>query len=136
MGPFSAMTGMVHALWTGFGGALALSATLLVFRLRLGNKWLAFGAFMLLLIPDFHAHWTTLLLGSFGGILLIWAIARLGIFVWTVASCSTGFITAILTTDFTMWYGASSIIAVSLISGLAVLGFRLSLLGRPLLLRK
>jgi hypothetical protein len=45
---------------------------------------------------------------------------------------STGFMMAILTTDFTMWYGASSLAAVIVVSGLALVGFRLSLLGRSL----
>jgi uncharacterized membrane protein YdfJ with MMPL/SSD domain len=37
-----------------------------------------------------------------------------------------------LTTDFSMWYGASSLVAVIVIAALALLGFWLSLLGKPL----
>jgi hypothetical protein len=39
---------------------------------------------------------------------------------------------AILTTDFTIWYGTNSLAAVILVSGLALLGLRLSLIGQQL----
>jgi len=134
MGPFSAMTVMANALLGGFGAGLFLTAFLLICRTLLRNKWLAGAALTLLLTGGFHihAHWTMTLLSLLASFLLVWTLYRFGVFVWAVAQCGTGFLTAILTTDFTMWYGATSLAAVIVVSGLALVGFRLSLLGRPL----
>jgi serine/threonine-protein kinase len=134
MGPFAAMTGMLHAVMTGFGGALVVSGWLLIGGALLRNKWVP-AAFFVLGNPDlspFQAHWTTALLGLLASLLIVWTIYRFGVFVFGVTQCGISVMTAILTTDFTMWYGASSVAAIIVVSGFALLGFRLSLLGRPL----
>ena len=132
MGPFSAMTGMLQALG-GFGGALVVTAFLLVGRTLLRNKWLP--AALLLLVGDlspFHVHWTTALLGLLASLLMVWTIYRFGVFVFGVTQFGISVMMAILTADFTMWYGASSVAAVIVVSGIALLGFRLAVLGQPL----
>jgi predicted Ser/Thr protein kinase len=134
MGPFASMTGMLHAVMTGFGGALIVSGWLLIGGALLRNKWVP-GALFVLLNPHlwpFHAHWTTALLGLLASLLVVWTIYRFGVFVFGVTQCAVSLMTAILTIDFTMWYGASSVAAIIVVSGFALLGFRLSLLGRPL----
>jgi hypothetical protein len=65
-------------------------------------------------------------------LLVVWTIYRFGFFVWAVTQTGTAFILLILTTDFTAWYGALSLAAVVVVSIMALVGFRLSLLGRPL----
>jgi serine/threonine-protein kinase len=134
MGPFSAMTGMVHGLFTGFGGAIVVSAWLLVGRTLLRNKWVPAALFALTL-PDlspFNVHWTTALLGVLGSLLTVWTIYRFGVFVFAVAQCGISCMTSILTTDLSVWYGASSLVAVIVVSGMALIGFRLAVLGQPL----
>ena len=134
MGPFSAMTGMLHALLTGFGGAIFVSAFLLICAGLVRNKWVPAALFTLTL-PDlspFNVHWTTALPGILASLLVVWTIYRFGVFVFGVTQCGISFMTAILTADFTTWYGASSVAAIIVVSGFALLGFRLSLLGRSL----
>jgi len=83
-------------------------------------------------LSPFQAHWTTALLGLLASLLAVWTIYRFGFFVFGVTQCAISVMTAILTTDFTMWYGASSVAAIIVVSAFALFGFRLSLLGRPL----
>jgi hypothetical protein len=133
IGHFSAITGMLHALLTGFGGALLLTAGLLVFRAFLRNKWLAAVPFIALIAPPgIYGHWTTALIHLLSALLVVWTIYRFGFFVWAVTQTGTAFILLILTTDFTAWYGALSLAAVVVVSIMALVGVRLSLLGRPL----
>jgi hypothetical protein len=132
MDRFSAMTAMVHAL-LGLGGALVVSGFLLISRTLLRNKWLPAALFALTFnLGLFDVHWTTALLGLWTSVLTVWTIYRFGVFVFAVANSGIGLMMAILTTDFSMWYGASSLAAVIVVSGMALVGFRLSLLGRPL----
>jgi serine/threonine-protein kinase len=136
MGPLSAVTGMLHGLMSGFGGAIVVSSWLILGRALLHNKWIPGVLFALLLSPDlplFNVHWTTTLLGLMASILVVWTVYRFGVFVFGVTQCGISWMTSILTTDFSMWYGASSLAAIIVVSGLALVAFRLSLLGRPLL---
>jgi len=126
------MTGLLHALLVGFGGALVVSSWLLVGRGLLRNKWLPGVIVFALMSPGlvpFHAHWTTVLPGLLASLLAVWTIYRFGVFVFGFTQFGISVMTSIVTTDFTMGYGASSLIAIIVVSGLALVGFRLSLLG-------
>jgi len=132
MGRFSALTAMVQAL-LGLGGALVVSAFLLIGRTLLRNKWIPAALFALIGNPSLvNVHWTTALLGLLASLLVVWTIYRFGVFVFAVANSGISLMMAILTTDFSMWYGASSLAAVIVISGMALVGFRLAFLGQPL----
>jgi serine/threonine-protein kinase len=136
LGPFSAMTGIVGSLGTGFFIALGLFAGLLLFRTLLRNKWLAAAPLVVLLVmPATMAsgnHWTSALISTLTILVFVLGMFRFGLFATIVNNCVLHFVPeAILTTGFTMWYGASSLAAVIVVSGLALVGFRLSLLGRP-----
>jgi hypothetical protein len=110
-----------------------VTAFLLVARTLLRNKWLPAALFALSGdLSPFYVHWTTALLGLLASLLMVWTIYRFGVFVFGVTQFGMSVMMAILTADFTMWYGASSVAAVIVVSGIALLGFRLSLLGRPL----
>jgi serine/threonine-protein kinase len=63
-----------------------------------------------------------------GVILLRFGLFALFVTVFIIDSTAAAF----LTTDFSAWYGQSSLLIVLVISGLALWGFRLSLAGRPL----
>jgi len=63
-----------------------------------------------------------------------WIMLRLGFFALIVTSfVVNSMLQTFLTTDFSAWYGQSSLAIVILIGGMALWGFRLSLAGRPLL---
>src|SRR5262245_6391579 len=133
MDRFSVITAILTAL-VGLGGALVVSFILLVGRTLFRNKWLP--AVLLVLAGNrsfLDVHWTTALLGFLAPVLVVWIIYRFGVFVFAVAHSGVSLMIAILTTDFSMWYGASSLAAVIVVSGIALVGFRLALLGQPLL---
>jgi serine/threonine-protein kinase len=141
MGPFSAMTGVVHAAWSGLTNALYFFAFLLVLGLLLrkvlGNRWVATVGLLVYLtvtnpntVSPFFMNWALHLPES---LLILIVVLRFG-----PLTLATGFlvhlmlIQTFLTTDFSLWYGASSLVVFIVITALALLGFRLSLLGRPI----
>jgi hypothetical protein len=65
---------------------------------------------------------------------LLVVLIRYGFFavVVTLFAIDTG-ITVVFTTNFSAWYGLSSWIMLAVVAGLALIGFKLSLGGRPLL---
>lgn len=65
--------------------------------------------------------------------ILVFIMLRLGFFALVVAVfVLDSMIGSFLTTDFSAWYGQSSLAIVILIGAMAVSGFRLSLGSRPL----
>jgi serine/threonine-protein kinase len=131
MDRFSAMTAMVGAL-SGLGGALVVSGFLLIGRTLFRNKWLPAALFVLSGNLDIlDVHWTTALLGLLSAALGVWTMYRFGVFVFAVANSGISLMMGILTTDFSMWYGGSSLAAVIVVSGMALVGFRLAIIGQP-----
>ena len=64
---------------------------------------------------------------------LVAIMLRFGFFALVVLTCVIDFtIGAFFTTDFSAWYGQSSLALVILLTAIALWGFRLSLAGRPL----
>jgi serine/threonine-protein kinase len=132
LGSFGATLVILSALMA-IAPALILTASLLMFQALLRNKWLAAACFFALFdAASFQAPWITVLGGVLGTLVLVWVIYRFGLFVLAIMQCGAALISAILTTDFTMWYGPSSLAAVIAVSAFALVGFRLSLLGRSL----
>ena len=112
-------------------------ATLLAFKVLLRKKWLAAAGVMLLhgpiiFAPGLDADWTEWLMVLAGAFLMVTGMLRFGLFTFVIWGFAGRIFGAFLTTDFSEWYGKSSLIALIVIGIVALIGFRLSLLGRPL----
>ena len=126
------------ALIRGLGNALEFFLILFVLRMLLRNQWLAGSATVALVtltLADGSNH-------SFVSALSLIAIIspqavillRLGFFAFAFTLFGQFLATSILlTTDFTAWYGQSSLIGVIVISVLGLWAFRISLGNRSLL---
>jgi len=131
-GPFPVATVALAAL-SGLGGALVVSAFLFIARTLFRNKWVPAAIFALSgALSPFGVHWTTALLGVSVTLLAVWTIYRFGVFVFAVTQSGMAVTSAILTMDFSAWYGASSLAAIIVVSAMALIGFRLAVLGHPL----
>jgi hypothetical protein len=131
MGPFSATIGIVASVWGALQNALFFFAVLVVLTLLLRNKWLPFfvlAAFFMVTGPVLN-DWTAVFLRALSVLILTVVPLRYGGLTSIVISNCVFGITAqtFLTTEFSMWYGASSLVALLAISALALFGFRLSL---------
>jgi len=124
-------------------GSLVLLLTLFLARVLLKKQWLVAGVwvvgwvavrFMRANFPDSAALKTTT--GVFWLLLftiLVFIMLRLGFFALVVALfVLDSMVGSFLTTDFSAWYGQSSLAIVILIGAMALLGFRLSLGSRKL----
>jgi serine/threonine-protein kinase len=139
MGPFSAMTGIVHSVWSGFVNGFFFFAFLVVFSLLLRKKWFAVAAMVayLTLSPALLSEGTpefiSYLLAFLWAVLIVIGMFRFGLLAMVIQSFAFVFLRqTFITPDFSTWYGASSLVALIAISALALVGFRLSVLGRPL----
>jgi serine/threonine protein kinase len=136
---FSSMT--ANNLLGVVGGSLIDFLTLFLLRALLRKQWLAAVIWV--------AAWTIVrtLRGAPGPFpplylavlyaliysVLVFIMLRLGFFALVVAVFVLDSVAAsFFTTDFSAWYGASSLAVVILIAALALWGFRLSLASRPL----
>jgi len=132
MGPFSAVTGIVASVWGSLLNALFFFAVLLMLTLLLRNKWLAvaaLAAFFTIAGPPLNDASAVIISVLSALISLVVTLRFGGLLSIGIANCVFA-ITAqtFLTTEFSKWYGASSLVALIAIAALALLGFRLSLL--------
>ncbi len=134
--------GIANNLLGDVGGSLVFFLTLFLLRALLGKQWLAAviwvaawtivrtlradpGPFPL---PLYLAVLYALIFG-----VLVFIMLRLGFFALVVAVFVLDSVAAsFFTTDFSAWYGTSSLAVLILIGALALWGFRLSLASRPL----
>ncbi len=145
MGTRAAATTIAKLLSSALTGGLQLFLLLFLLRALLRKQWIAGLVFMALFTFNQTAQAqasrpssgallvvTALLYAMIYGILVL-IMLRLGFFALMATLFVVNSTTALfLTTDFGAWYGASSLIAVIVISAFALWGFRLSLAGRPL----
>jgi len=128
---------LVKQVDSATGGALFFFLILFVLRALLRKQWLA-GLVFVLIYAGMHwaglGPWYTPLF-----LLAIWTtlvvvMLRLGLFatICLVFVIDTP-LQMLFTTDFSAWYGRSSLAIVALIAAAAVWGFRTSLGGRPLI---
>jgi hypothetical protein len=101
-------------------------------RVLFRNQWLAAGATVALVTLTLVAGSTHSVVSAFFLIVIISPQAvillRLGFFAFAIALFGQTLATSILlTTNFTAWYGQSSLAGVIVISALALWGFRISL---------
>ncbi len=132
--------GILSSLSVGLPIAAGSFFFLAAFRTLLRNPWLYTAAFCLLsygwssFAPGFRGDWISVATYPvFLGLWLFGAI-RYGFLVVVIGTCGYRIVAqSILTTEFGAWYGRSSLIAVLLVSALAIWAFRVSLGNRPLL---
>jgi serine/threonine-protein kinase len=133
MGPFSAVKVIVESVWEAVGDALSFFALLVLLTVMLRNKWLAIAAlatFITLTGPELN-DWIAISLRALGALTIVLVMLRFGLLANVISNCVFGITTqTFLTTEFSKWYEASSLVALIAVASLALLGFRLSLL-RP-----
>jgi serine/threonine-protein kinase len=123
-------------------GAVQFFLVLFLLRAILRRQWLAGLIFVALwtgvgtrngVNNGLVWYYPALLFGAIYSTLLV-VLTRYGFFAVavTIFAIDTG-ITLVFTTNFSAWYGLSSWMMLSVIAGLALFGFKLSLGGRPLL---
>jgi serine/threonine-protein kinase len=130
---------VVFASCFGLSSSLLLFFTLFLFRLLLRKPWLAAVGYVaftgLMLIPYvLQGDWTLCIQWMIRFSLGLFMMLRFGLFataVWLCLNMLT--FSSLLTTHFTAWYGQSSLVAVIVVSAVALWAFRVSLGDRPLL---
>jgi len=141
---FRAFAGAIAGLlFTEVGGSLVFLLTLFFVRVVLKKQWLVAGVWVIgwVAVRFMRANFLDsgvlkITTGVFWLLLftiLVFIMLRLGFFALVVAVfVLDSMISTFLTTDFSAWYGQSSLAVVILISAMALWGFRLSLGARPL----
>ena len=129
---------IANALILGLSIALLFFLTLFLLRVLLRNQWLAGGATVALTTLTIVAGLDHSVLIALFLIAIISPQAvillRVGFFAFAVALFGQTLATSILlTTNFTAWYGQSSLAGVIVISALALWGFRTSLGNQSLI---
>jgi Protein kinase domain len=121
------------------GGSLILFMTLFLARVLLRNQWIAAvvwvagWAVVRTLRVSSGSHLYLAVLYTLVYSLLVFTLLRFGFFALIV----TVFVLdamggSFFTTDFSAWYGQSSLLVVILVAAMAILGFRLATASRPL----
>ena len=135
---------IARLLFSEVSGSLLFLLTLLLVRVLLKKQWLVAGvwvagwvAFRFMRAASYFdsdvLKITTTVFWLLLFTILVFIMLRLGFFALVVAVfVLDSLIGTFLTTDFSAWYGQSSLAIVLLIGAMAVLGFRLSLGSRPL----
>jgi serine/threonine-protein kinase len=133
MGPFSGIKVIAESVWQSVGDAVVFFALLVILTLILRNKWLAIAALAAFITgtgPVLN-DWTSASLRALWAIIIVLGMVRFGLLANVINNLVFGITTqTFLTTEFSKWYGASSLVALTAVSALALFGFRLSLL-RP-----
>ena len=142
---FRAFAGFIAGLlFSEVSGSLIFLLTLLLLRVLFKKQWLAAGvwvagwvAFRFMRAASVFdsdvLRITTTVFWFLLFAILVFILLRMGFFALVVAIfVLDSIIGAFLTTDFSAWYGQSSLMIVILISAIAVFGFRLSLGSRSL----
>jgi hypothetical protein len=125
------------------GGSLLNFLTLFLLRAVLRSQWLAAVIWVLgwTLVQTLRSNpgpfpssvYLFVILAAIFSV-LVFVLLRLGFFALVVATFVLDSMSgSFFTTDFSAWYGASSLAAVILIAALALWGFRLALASRPVL---
>jgi hypothetical protein len=136
--PFSQM--IASYLGSEVGGSLILFLTLFLLRVLLKKQWLTalvwVAGWVLVRTlqgnPDSRIFLAVLYILIYG--VLVVLLLRFGFFALVVTVLVLDAIAgAFLTSDFSAWYGQSSLAVVILVAAMALWGFRLSLASRPLL---
>jgi hypothetical protein len=122
------------------GGSLILFMTLFLARVLLRNQWIAAVVWVagwavvrtLRLGSGSHLYYAVLYTVVYS--LLVFTLLRFGLFALIVTvfvlDAMAG---SLFTTDFSAWYGQSSLLVVILVGAMAIWGFRLATASRPLL---
>jgi hypothetical protein len=119
------------------GDGLFFFAMLLTLKLLVRKQWIAaLGLVVFFTFTDafllVRTDWTELSMRFAWGLLIVVPMLRFGLFASVIAGfASRIFSMAFLTTDFSMWYGKSSLVALIVLGVLAFVGLRLSLPNRP-----
>jgi len=123
-------------------GALILFLTLFLLRALLKRQWLAavtwVTAYTVLNVAfsnpgPYPAYLYVALLRTLLYSAVVFIMLRFGFFALVVMLfVIDSFVGTFFTTDFSAWYGQSSLAVVILVSAMALWGFRLALAGRPL----
>jgi serine/threonine-protein kinase len=134
---------IAHLLFGEVSGSLVFLLTLFLVRMLLKKQWLVacvwivgWVAFRFMRANFLDSGVLKITTGVFWLLLfaiLVFIMLRLGFFALLVAIfVLDSMIDTFLTTDFSAWYGQSSVAIVILIGTMAIWGFRLSLGSRPL----
>jgi predicted Ser/Thr protein kinase len=142
-GPELTTASLLHSVTRGIPFAATIFFVLAMFRSLLRRPRLGTGGFVVFAWAAVvlrawawqdRLDWITLAAAVVIVAAVTFVTLRFGLLVIVVMQCIQRFINhAFLTTDFTEWYGRSSLIAVVLVSALTIWAFRVSLGGRPLL---
>jgi serine/threonine-protein kinase len=140
LGPLLGLREMVglsfRSVPISLGSVMFYFFLLFLLRLLLRKDWLAATVFVLIFVvsialpgkyPLVDAVFTAVTFGS-----LVFILLHFGLFSLMVFFLVEEFLEElVLTTNFSAWYAASTIVGVLLVLALAVYGFRVSLAGRP-----
>jgi eukaryotic-like serine/threonine-protein kinase len=115
--------------------ALYFMAALFLLRLLLRKTWLAVGAWWVLFLVVYNARagqplWDWTVYALWGALLLV-SLFRFGWVTVVVGLFVTDLLSTPLSLDPSVWYAETSLIAIGLVVGLAVYGFKVSLAGQP-----
>jgi hypothetical protein len=122
---------LVNRLSISIGFGLALLLLLFLLRAVLRNQWLAAGGFVALMTVVRSAQAPHAVISALFW-MLIWGIIvtimlRLGLFALVLTVCVLDTLgESLLTSDFSAWYGQSSVAIVVILIALALWGFRVS----------
>jgi serine/threonine-protein kinase len=125
---------MMVSIGGGFGYVLLLTIVRFIVR----REWVAFplvlGITLIAFMPAPGPAFTVrvLLTAAMIGVQL-WVLVRLGLFPLVVSAFTIGMLRASpLTSDLSAWYAKDAVIAIGIVVGIALYGFRATLAGRPL----
>jgi hypothetical protein len=137
MGSRAVIAELVRSCIWGFTTAAQFCFVLLFFRAWLRKPWLAVVSCFILFFVASQGDRSHLAFDSISISIAILVLLRHGLLAMTVFASVMSFTdTALLTVDFTEWYGHGSLAAVIVVSTLAAWAFRISLDGRPLFATK
>jgi len=128
---------MIVPLAGGVNTVVGSFFTLFLFRVWLRKPWLATVAFFafanILALVALREDWIPFIVKMIILALIIPMMLRFGLLALTAWGCVGMFMqVSLLTSDFGAWYGQSSLIAVIVVSVIALWAFHTSLGGRPL----
>ena len=130
---------ILDLLFMEVGGSLVLFMTLFLARVLLRNQWIAAIVWIAgwVVVRTFRnssgSHLYLAVLYTVVCSLLVFTLLRFGFFALIVTvSVLDAMAGSFLTTDFSAWYGQSSLLVVILIGVMAILGFRFATASRPL----
>lgn len=131
---------MATGLFSDVAGSISLLLTLFLIRALVRNPWVAavvwvaaWVLFRTMRDTGRVPHVYLAVLYTLVYVMFVSIMMRFGLFALVVAVfVLDAMVGSFLTTDFSAWYGQSSVAIIIFIAGLALLGFRLALGSRPL----